>query len=94
VTFRRGSNQRIHFVNVVAWELGISLLWVAGALAEGDARLVLWAIAVVVTYVGVAFYHPVPGRPSHLAAPIGPDAAGAQSDLSGSISSSGSGSSS
>jgi low temperature requirement protein LtrA len=83
VTFTRGSNQRIHFVNVVAWELGISVLWVAGALAEGDARLALWAIAVVLTYVGVAFYHPVPGRPSHLAAPIGPDAAGARSGLSG-----------
>jgi low temperature requirement protein LtrA len=83
VTFTRGSNQRIHFVNVLAWEVGTSVLWVAGASAEGDARLVLWAIAVVVTHVGVALYHPIPGRPSHLAAPIGPDAAGVRSDLSG-----------
>jgi low temperature requirement protein LtrA len=83
VTFAPGSNQRIHFVNVVAWELATGVLWVAGALAHGDARLALWAIAVVAIYVGVGFYHPVPGRPSHLAAPIGPDAAGARSDLSG-----------
>jgi low temperature requirement protein LtrA len=83
VTFTSGSNQRIHFVNVLAWEIGTSVLWIAGALAEGDTRLVLWASAVVVIYVGVAFYHPIPGRPSHLAAPIGPDAAGVHSDLSG-----------
>ncbi|HMJ32568.1 MAG TPA: low temperature requirement protein A [Baekduia sp.] len=83
VTFTSGSNQRIHFVNVLAWESATSVLWIAGALADGDARLVPWAIAVVVTYAGVALYHPIPGRPSHLAAPIGPDAAGAHSDLSG-----------
>ena len=83
VTFTSGSNQRIHFVNVLAWEIGLSALWLAGVAADGDAQLVLWATAVIVTYVGVALYHPIPGRPSHLAAPIGPDAAGARSDLSG-----------
>jgi low temperature requirement protein LtrA len=83
VTFAGGSNQRIHFVNVLIWELGTGVLWAAGAVADGDTRLTLWAIAVVLTYVGVGFYHPIPGRPSHLAAPIGPDAGGARSDLSG-----------
>jgi low temperature requirement protein LtrA len=83
VTFVRGSNQRVHFVNVVVWEVGASVLWVAGALADGDARIALWSAAVAVTYVGVGFFHPVPGRPSHLAAPIGPDAAGARSDVAG-----------
>jgi low temperature requirement protein LtrA len=83
VTFTSGSNQRIHFDNVLVWEIGTSVLWVAGASAEGDTRLALWGAAVVVTYVGVAFYHPIPGRPSHLAAPIGPDAGGVHSDLSG-----------
>ena len=43
----------------------------------------LWACAVVVLHAGVVVYHWVPGRPSNLAAPIGPDAAGAHSDLSG-----------
>jgi low temperature requirement protein LtrA len=83
VTFVPGSNQRIHFVNLLAWELGVSVLWVAGALAGGDTRLALWALAVVVLHVGVVFYHPIPGRPSNLAAPIGPDAGGVHSDLSG-----------
>jgi low temperature requirement protein LtrA len=83
VTFLPGSNQRIHFVNVLAWELGTGVLWVAGALADGDTRLALWAGAVVLTHLGVWFFHPVPGRPSHLAAPIGPDAHGVHSDVSG-----------
>ena len=52
VTFTSGSNQRIHFVNVLAWEIGTSVLWIAGASAEGDTRLVLWAMAAVATYVG------------------------------------------
>jgi low temperature requirement protein LtrA len=82
VTFPTGSNQRVHFVNVLAWEGAIAVLWILGALMHGDARLALWGITMVVTYAGVAFYHPVPGRPSHLAAPIGPDAGGARSDLS------------
>ena len=83
VTFVPGTNQRIHFVNVLVWEIAVSALWVAGALAEGDARLVLWAIAVVTLHVGVALYHFIPGRPSNLAAPIGPDSGGVHSDLSG-----------
>src|ERR1700712_4275389 len=42
-TFPPGSNQRVHFANVLAWESAISALWIAGALADGDARLALWA---------------------------------------------------
>jgi low temperature requirement protein LtrA len=83
VTFAPGSNQRIHFVNLLGWEIAVSPLWIAGAVADGDARIALWAAAVVVLHVGVVFYHPVPGRPSHLRAPIGPDAAGVHSDVSG-----------
>ena len=83
VTFRPGTNQRIHFVNLLGWEIAVAPLWIAGALADGDARIAFWAAAVVVLHVGVVFYHPVPGRPSHLRAPIGPDAAGVHSDVSG-----------
>jgi low temperature requirement protein LtrA len=35
---------------------------VAGAIADGDARLVLWGIAVGATYVGVSYLHWLPGR--------------------------------
>ena len=37
-------------------------LWVAGAISDADARLVLWGLAVVATYTGVASLHWLPGR--------------------------------
>ena len=51
-----------HFVNDLVWELGAGALWVAGAIADGDARLVLWGFAVAATYAGVASLHWLPGR--------------------------------
>jgi low temperature requirement protein LtrA len=58
----RGRAQGEHFVNVLVWELLIGSLWVAGAIADGDARLVLWGLAVAATYAGVAALHWLPGR--------------------------------
>jgi low temperature requirement protein LtrA len=58
----RGRAQGEHFVNDLLWELGTGALWVAGAIADGDARLVLWALAVLATQVGVWTLHWVPGR--------------------------------
>jgi low temperature requirement protein LtrA len=57
-----GRAQGEHFVNVLVWELLTGGLWVAGAIADGDARLVLWGLAVVATYAGVAALHWLPGR--------------------------------
>jgi low temperature requirement protein LtrA len=51
-----------HFVNVVVWELGVGALWIAGAVADGDARLVLWGLAVVATQAGVWSLHRLPFR--------------------------------
>src|SRR6478752_9366390 len=51
-----------HFVNDLVWEVLIGVLWVAGALADGDARLLLWGLAVTAAYVGVATLHWLPGR--------------------------------
>jgi low temperature requirement protein LtrA len=51
-----------HFVNDLVWELAAGGLWVAGAFADGDARLVLWGLAIAVTYAGVAALHWLPGR--------------------------------
>ena len=50
------------FVNILIWELLTGGLWGAGATADGDARLVLWGIAVVVTYVGAGTLYWLPGR--------------------------------
>lgn len=58
----RGRALGRHFVNDLAWELGAGTLWVAGAIADGDERLLLWALAVVTTYLGLATLHWLPGR--------------------------------
>ena len=49
----RGRALGEHFVNDLVWELLTGVLWVAGAIADGDARLVLWGLAVVATHAGV-----------------------------------------
>ena len=58
----RGRALGEHFVNDLIWELATGGLWVAGAIADGDARLVLWGLAVVTTQAGVWALHWVPGR--------------------------------
>jgi low temperature requirement protein LtrA len=58
----RGRPQSEHFVNVLVWELLTGVLWVAGAIADGDARLALWGLAVVGTYGGAWTQHWLPGR--------------------------------
>ncbi len=58
----RGRQLGEHFVNDLVWELLTGCLWVAGAIADGDARLVLWGLAVVATQAGVWNLHWLPGR--------------------------------
>jgi low temperature requirement protein LtrA len=58
----RGRAQGDHFVNVLVWELLAGVLWVAGAIAAGDARLVLWGLATATAYAGGWAMHWLPGR--------------------------------
>jgi low temperature requirement protein LtrA len=58
----RGRALGEHFVNDLIWEVLTGGLWVAGAVADGDARLVIWAVAVVATHGGVWTLHWLPGR--------------------------------
>ena len=58
----RGRALGEHFVNDLVWELLTGVLWVAGAIADGDARLVLWGLAVVATQAGAWALHWLPGR--------------------------------
>jgi low temperature requirement protein LtrA len=60
----RGHRLHAHFVNALVWEIGTAPIWIAGVAADADARLVIWAIAVLVTYWGVIAGHPLPGRRS------------------------------
>jgi low temperature requirement protein LtrA len=54
----------MHFVNALAWEIGTAPIWIAGIAVDGDARLLLWAVATLITYGGVIAGHPLPGRKS------------------------------
>ena len=58
----RGRPQSEHFVNNLVWEVLSGVLWVAGALADGDGRLLLWALAVAGGYGGGWAQHWLPGR--------------------------------
>jgi low temperature requirement protein LtrA len=60
----RGHRLHRHFVNALVWEVGTGLIWIAGVFADGDARLAIWALAVLVTYGGVIAGHPLPGHRS------------------------------
>jgi low temperature requirement protein LtrA len=60
----RGHRLHRHFVNALAWEVGTGVIWVAGIFADGDARLAIWAVAVLITYGGVIAGHPLPGHRS------------------------------
>jgi low temperature requirement protein LtrA len=58
----RGGALGEHFVNTLVWDLLAGVFWVAGVLADDDARLVLWGLAVLTTYIGGWTLHRLPGR--------------------------------
>ncbi|MFF4506911.1 low temperature requirement protein A [Streptomyces sp. NPDC001401] len=51
-----------HFRRVLVWFVAPAPLWVTGAAADGGARLVWWAAAILVELVGTWAAHPLPGR--------------------------------
>jgi len=60
----RGHRLHMHFTNALAWEVGTAPIWIAGVATGSSARLVLWTVAVLITYGGVIAGHPLPGRKS------------------------------
>jgi low temperature requirement protein LtrA len=48
-------------VRVFAWTLWVGALWLTGAFADHDARLVVWGIALACDYAGPALGHWTPG---------------------------------
>ena len=58
----RGRDLGEHFVNNLIWELLTGCLWIVGAVLDGDARLLLWGLAVAATLTGAWALHWLPGR--------------------------------
>jgi low temperature requirement protein LtrA len=58
----RGRALGEHFVNDLVWEVVVGVLWIAGAISDGDTRLALWGTAVVATHAGTWSLHWLPGR--------------------------------
>jgi low temperature requirement protein LtrA len=57
---------RINFVRILAWLSVSGIFWVAGGLAHGEARLLLWGVALAIEYASPAagFWTPGLGRSS------------------------------
>ena len=59
---RGESHARVrNFQRILAWLGFAGVFWIAGALAEGDARLALWATALAAEICAPALYFRVPG---------------------------------
>ena len=50
-----------NFQRILVWLSLAGVFWVAGAAAEGDARLALWAAALAIEFISPALYFRVPG---------------------------------
>jgi low temperature requirement protein LtrA len=46
---------------IFAWNAGVGLIWVAGLLVEGDARVAVWLVALALDYAGPMVGHWTPG---------------------------------
>ncbi|MGC4190237.1 MAG: low temperature requirement protein A [Thermomicrobiales bacterium] len=56
-----GTNERIRALHILAWFAFAGVFWIAGALVDGHARLLLWLIATLIDYCGPLLTYPVPG---------------------------------
>src|SRR3954469_2475186 len=58
-----GALERERALQILVWFSGSGLLWIAGALAGGTARTVLWVVALLIDYGAPLVVFHVPGRP-------------------------------
>ncbi|MES2835563.1 MAG: low temperature requirement protein A [Pseudomonadota bacterium] len=52
---------RPNIERICVWAVGGAVLWIAGGLAEGQTRLILWLVALLAEFAGPALYFRVPG---------------------------------
>ena len=59
----RGTVERERAARILTWFVVAGVLWIAGALADGSARTVLWLVALTLDYGAPLVTFWVPGRP-------------------------------
>ncbi|MEZ2127302.1 MULTISPECIES: low temperature requirement protein A [unclassified Sinorhizobium] len=60
--FKAVSRSRyLNFLRIAIWLAAAGLFWIAGALVEHEARLILWIVALAIEYIGPATGFRVPG---------------------------------
>ena len=57
-----GTLERARAGRILVWFAGAGLFWVAGAIADGPARTILWLVALAVDYGAPLALYRVPGR--------------------------------
>ncbi|MEU6078879.1 low temperature requirement protein A [Micromonospora sp. NPDC047074] len=60
-TVRRHQESQRRAARVFSWFAVSAVPWMVGAYVSGNARLVLWALALAIDYVGFRLAYPVPG---------------------------------
>jgi low temperature requirement protein LtrA len=48
-------------VRILVWSAWVSMIWLTGVLVEGDARIAIWVVALVLDYAGPLAGHWAPG---------------------------------
>ena len=56
-----GSLERERAARILIWFAASGVFWIAGGIAEGDARVVLWLIGLTIDYAAPLRLYPVPG---------------------------------
>jgi low temperature requirement protein LtrA len=60
---RPGTIERTRAGEILTWFAAAAVFWLAGGVADGAARTVLWLVALAIDYAGPLFLYRVPGRP-------------------------------
>jgi low temperature requirement protein LtrA len=58
---RRSDPLHVPLVRIFVWSLWVSVIWLAGAFVDGDARTLVWIVALVLDYAGPLVGHRAPG---------------------------------
>ena len=58
-----GTRERVRAGRILIWFLAAGVLWIAGALADGSTRTVLWLVALALDYAAPLVTYWVPGLP-------------------------------